>query len=351
MHPRCLAAVLVLVAAPAAAAEADVDHAAIARTALDEVILPGFERLTNATRTLQAEADAACSGDGAIDAEPVKDAYGRAFDAWIGVEAFRFGPAEEGNARFAMAFWPDTKGATPRTIETMVSDEDPVVDDPAAFRDVSVAARGLFALDYLLFDPDAEPIEAGGYRCRLLKAIAHDMVTTASGMLDRWHDPWSGILTSAGDEDNPVFFAPEESTKTLYSALTESLQADIDLRLGRPMGTFERPRPRRAEAWRSGRSLHNVRESLEALRAYAATVFEPALPPRHADPVDGSFNAALAAVDRVQGEPIDVAVATVQGRVRVEALQSAVRRVQEEIAEHVGPPLGVTSGFNSMDGD
>ena len=46
-----------------------------------------------------------------------------------------------------------------------------------------------------------------------------------------------------------------------------------------------------------------------------------------------------------------MAVATTQGRFRVEALQSAVRRVQNEIAEHVGPTIGVTSGFNSMDGD
>ena len=51
------------------------------------------------------------------------------------------------------------------------------------------------------------------------------------------------------------------------------------------------------------------------------------------------------------GEPIDVAVATTQGRVRVEALQSAIRHVQTEVAEHIGPGIGVTSGFNSMDGD
>ena len=347
-----VAALFVFGALPAAAqVDAGIDHAAIARRALNEVIMPGFEKLADATETLRAEADAACSGEGPIEPEPVKDAYNRAFDAWIGVEQFRFGPTEENNARFALAFWPDTKGATPRTLETMIADEDPVVDDPAGFRDVSVAARGFFALDYLLYDPDAKPIEAGTYRCRLLRAIARDMATTAGNILAGWRDTWGEVLTTAGDEDNPVFLTPEESTKALYSALTDSLQADIDLRLGRPLGTFDHPQPRRAEAWRSGRSLRNVRQSLEALRAYTATVFAPALPKRDAEAVDGGFDAALAAADRVQGEPIDVAVATTQGRVRVEALQDAVARVQEQIAEHVGPPLGVTSGFNAMDGD
>ena len=37
--------------------------------------------------------------------------------------------------------------------------------------------------------------------------------------------------------------------------------------------------------------------------------------------------------------------------VRVEALQSSLRSLQNEVAEHIGPGIGVTSGFNSMDGD
>jgi predicted lipoprotein len=232
----------------------------------------------------------------------------------------------------------------------MAAGEDPVVDDPAAFAGVSVAARGFFALDYLLFDPAAAPIEAQDYRCRLLQAITRDMATTAVRMLARWRDPWAGILTSAGAPDNSVYLAPDESTRALYAALTEALQADVNLRLGRPLGTFEHPQPRRAEAWRSGRSLHDVEVSLETLRSYAATVFAPAIGPDHAATVAVSFDAALAAVGRVGG-PIDVAVATTQGRFRVEALQTAIHRVESEIAEHVGPTIGVASGFNAMDGD
>ena len=229
-------------------------------------ILPGFERLAAATGALAEAAEAACAGEGPIEAGPVKAGFDDAFDAWIGVEAFRFGPAQEDNAGFALAFWPDTKGSTPRTLGAMIAAEDPVVDDPAAFAGLSVAARGFFALDWLLFDPAAGAIEAGSYRCRLLVAITRDMAATSERMLARWRDPWAGILTSAGAPGNPVYFAPEESSKALYAALTEALQADIDLRLGRPLGTFERPQPRRAEAWRSGRSLRNVNASLVALQ-------------------------------------------------------------------------------------
>ena len=342
--------VVALVALAPLPAVAEVDHAALAERALSEVILPGFERLAAATGELAEAAEAACAGEGPIEAGPVVAGFDEAFDAWIGVEAFRFGPAQEDNAGFALAFWPDTKGSTPRTLGAMIAAEDAVVDDPAAFAGLSVAARGFFALDWLMFDPAVGPIEAGSYRCRLLVAITRDAAATAERMLARWRDPWAGILTSAGAAGNPVYFAPEESSKALYAALTEALQADIDLRLGRPLGTFERPQPRRAEAWRSGRSLRNVNASLVALRSYADGVFGPALPEGEIDSVHRGFDAALTAVSRV-GEPIDVAVATTQGRVRVEALQSSVRSLQNQVAEHIGPGIGVTSGFNSMDGD
>jgi predicted lipoprotein len=223
-----------------------------------------------------------------------------------------------------------------------------VVDDRAAFRSASVAARGLMALDWLLYDPAAGPIEAGGYRCRLLVAITRDLAATAERMVAGWRQPWSNILLSAGAPDNPVYLAPDESTRALYSALVDGLQADIDLRLGRPLGTFEKPQPRRAEAWRSGRSLPNLVASLRGLRALAA-VFGPAVGDGMGR-VDAAFDAALAAAGRV-GEPIDAAVATTAGRFRVESLQSAVRRARTEVAEHIGPAVGVTGGFNAMDGD
>ena len=170
-------------------------------------------------------------------------------------------------------------------------------------------------------------------------------------MLERWRDPWGGILTSAGDPDNPVYLAPEESTRALYSALADGLQADIDLRLGRPLGTFDRPQPRRAEAWRSGRSLPNL---VASIGGHAGAVRDGLRPGDRrgggARRSRNAFESALTAAGNVAA-PIDVEVATPQGRIHVEALQGALQRVQTEVASHVGPPVGVTSGFNAMDGD
>jgi predicted lipoprotein len=346
MRHWLLAALGLLAALPAAA---QVDHTALAERALNEHILPGFERLAGAAAALDAAAETACAGEAPVGPDSLRAGYDATFDAWAAIDHIRFGPAEENSTGFAVEFWPDTKGSTPRALAMMASKEDPVVDDPDAFAGISVAARGLMALDQLVFDPKAEPIAPGSYGCRLLTAITGDLVRTTSRLVQRWNDPWGGILTSAGADDNPVYFAPDESTKALYSALTDALQYDIDLRLGRPLGTFDRPQPRRAEAWRSGRSLPNVVAALEGLNGFVETVFAPEIGDEMI-PVRNSFDAAFAAAGRVQA-PIDIEVATPQGRIHVEALQVALKRVQTEVASHIGPTIGVTSGFNAMDGD
>lgn len=330
-----------------AGAAAALDHAALAARVVRDHVLPGQERFAAEAAALAAAAEAGCASAGPVDlAAP----YHVAFDAWMGVSHLRFGPAEEGDAVFAVAFWPDPRGATPKTLATLIAAEDPVVDDPKAFAGSSVAGRGLFALDALLFDPEAPKLEAGTYRCRLAVAVTRDLAATAARLRDRWRDPWAGLLETAGAEGHPLWFTPVEGTRAIYGALVEGLQATIDLRLGRPLGTFDAPQPRRAEAWRSGRSLRNVTSSLEALRALARVGFEPELAAEDVDLVESAFASALAATHRIDA-PLPEAVAAPEARIRVEALRTEVVNVREVLATRVGGDLGLAAGFNAMDGD
>ena len=93
----------------------------------------------NADETLSIEKLTAQVALRGIDAYHVRMEEGRAAielephrfyspDAWARIGQIRFGPAEEDGAGFAVEFWPDTKGAIPRTLGRMIADEDPVVD-------------------------------------------------------------------------------------------------------------------------------------------------------------------------------------------------------------------------------
>lgn len=117
-----------------------------------------------------------------------------------------------------------------------------------------------------------------------------------------------------------------------------------DQRLGRPLGTFDRPRPERAEARASARSQRNVELSLQALLAFGQALAGP-LPETRAN-VEQALAGAAALND-----PDFSGFAKPQGHVRAEALQGLVRRAQDSAGAEAGAALGVEIGFNSADGD
>ena len=117
-----------------------------------------------------------------------------------------------------------------------------------------------------------------------------------------------------------------------------------DQRLGRPLGTFQRPRPERAEARASARSLRNVELSLQALLAFGEALAGP-LPETRTD-VAQALTAAAALND-----PDFSGFAQPQGHVRAEALLGLVRTAQDSAGAEAGAALGVEVGFNSADGD
>lgn len=300
-------------------------------------VVPGYERLADTSATLAATAQTAC-----IAGDPdLETAYHAAFDAWVGVSHLRFGPSETDQRAFALAFWPDPRGSAQKTLATLLRDADPVVEDPAAFQEVSVAARGFYALEFLLFDAGFAGPENPEHACALIQAISIDIATNAAAILADWSDDYAALMTTPGNE---TYRNSEEAAKQLFTALSTGLEFTSQTRLGRPLGTFDRPRPARAEARRSGRSLRHVALSLESTRALAAGI--SAQDPAVAQAFDDALERAAQLDD-----PVFAGVAKPQGRLRVEALQTQVEEIRGLLALEVGPRLGIAAGFNSLDGD
>lgn len=309
---------------------------------LDHHVLPLVETLAETTAALDTAAQADC----APDSLALREAYTTAFDAWIAFSHLRFGPAETQARGFALAFWPDTRGMTPKTLRSLIAGEDPVVDDPEEFATVSVAGRGFYAMEYLLYDADIAALGSDAYRCTLTRVIAADMAVTAADLAQDWEDNYAGLMRRPSPEG--PYQTDEEVLQEFFKALSTGLEINADLRLGRPMGQIDRPRPRRAEARRSGRSLHHVVVSLEALRQLAEL-----LAGEDADlaaEMDKAFDYALRRAARLD-DPVFAGVATPQGRLRVEVLQQAIQAIRTEANMNLGPALGVAAGFNSLDGD
>ncbi|MFV0515021.1 MAG: imelysin family protein [Jhaorihella sp.] len=306
-------------------------------------VLPGYEALAAESARLDAAASADCRPGG----DALQAAYRDAFDAWMRVSHLRFGPSERNDRAFALAFWPDDRGSTPKTLHRLVQGRDPAIADAAAYAAVSVAARGFYALEFLLFDPGfADPADAD-YVCQLIRAVSADIAANAAAILTDWRDEYAGLFAGAGG--NETYRSREEAIQELYKALTGGLQFTAETRLGRPLGTFERPRPARAEARRSGRSLRHVVLSLEATRELALALAEKGT--GTAGEIAGAFANALEQAERLDGDPVFAGVAEPQGRLRVEVLQQRIDAVREAVGTTLGAELGVAQGFNALDGD
>ncbi|MEX2520084.1 MAG: imelysin family protein [Paracoccaceae bacterium] len=335
---------LIVIAAFGAQPAQAADQRPEIRAAIEGHILPGFTRLATSADALAEAAKAQC----APASPPLRAAYQAAFDAWIEVSHLRFGPTEVDNRAFALAFWPDTRGATPKTLRRMIADEDSAVHDQATFKDVSIAARGFYGLEYLLYDQDLAGAGAPAYRCALIIASARDIAATSAAILDDWRGRYVGLMTDGVGGAASPYRTPDEAAQELFKSLMAGLEFTADARLGRPLGSFDRPRPERAEARRGGRSLRNVALSMTAMEAMATVL--AADHPEVRDHVASAFEKALHLAARLD-DPVFAGVNEPQGRLKVEILQQSIRAARDKVANELGPALGVAEGFNAMDGD
>ncbi len=304
--------------------------------AVDTFILPGYTAFAEATKALDDAAKADCSADAVIPA------YKAAFDAWLGVSLLRFGPAENDGRALAIQFWPDPKSLGSKAQSAMLRAQDAAALDPVAFAEVSVAARGFMSLERLLYPSD--PLPEGDYSCALIRATASDLARLAGLINVDWQTDFAAALQTAGDAGNARFTTKTEASQALYTALITGFEFVGDNRVGRPLGTFDKPRPERAEARESGLSLHNVVQSLTALQGLAKALV-PETPA-----TDAAFAAAFAAAAKIK-DPVFADVVNPGGWLKLQILQQAIWAARDASIAEIGTALQVDVGFNAADGD
>lgn len=323
---------LILAAAPALAAPARAD----VPLAIETQILPGFAGFAAATAALAATAAADC------DPQGLRPAWNAAFDAWMRVGYLRIGPGEQDGLTLAIAFWPDPKGIGSRQQAALLQGADPAVLAPQAFAQQSVAVRGLFGLERVLWP--AEPPPDPAHACALIRATAGDLAAMAALVDTGWRSDFADQLINPGPEAGRLYRGQTESRQVLYTQFMAGLEFVKDQRIGRPLGTFDQPRPERAEARASGRSVANIRLSLAALRDLGLALAPDS--PRTA----AAFDRALARANALDEDAFENASDPSQW-LKLEILSQDVAAIIEAAGSEIGPALGVGLGFNAADGD
>lgn len=339
-----LFACLLPITASAADTPAPTDHKALQTRVLG--VLDGqFGAFQTAAHQLSEASLAYCAQSGSMDT--VKAAFRDTWLAWAPLDAYQFGPIETQGAALTVNFFPDKKGFVSRALRA--ARKLPKADQatPAVIAKQSAATQGLPAIERLIYDsdtPDTSP-------CPLLVGITGNLAGLSIALYDGWFADggWADLVRAAGP-DNPIYLTDAEFTKQIYTALGFSILRLKEHRLGRPLGTFERAFPKRAEAWRSGLTNPIINAQLAGMIAILDHGFAGALiPPTRAQIVQ-LIRDAQTRVDKI-GAPIKDAVEDPTMRVRIEGVQSKLVYLQQQLDQDVGPELGVQTGFSAGDGD
>ncbi|WP_424942177.1 imelysin family protein [Aliiroseovarius crassostreae] len=316
------------------------DHAALRERVLD-VLENQFDGFRDHAGKLAASSVAYCADQG--DLAEVKAEFRATWLAWAPLDAYQFGPMETLGAALTVNFFPDKKGFVGRALTQLR--KLPVEDqaNPDVIARYSAAAQGLPALERLIHDSDAP--------CPLLTGISAHLSTTATALYDGWFadQGWAELVRAAGP-DNPVYLSNEEFTRQIITALGFSILRMRDHRLGRPLGSYERAFPKRAEAWRSGLTNEIIAAQLSGLDQIVTQGFGDALSPDTRVWVEGVIGDIQHRLDKIDA-PLKDAVEDLSLRVRIEGVQAKMTYLQLQLDEKVAPELAVQSGFSAGDGD
>jgi predicted lipoprotein len=325
--------------------------------AVDQFVIPAYRTLAQATDAQEKAWAAFAASRQAGNFGALRAAYAAAADAWARAQIVKTGPIGLFLRYDRFAYWPEARNVTTRTLDALLKSRDPKELSPETLARDNVAAQGLTALERLLYDgDDPEALlkaqgEDADWRATVGRGIARNLATIAKDVLAEWTQS-DGVRAAiaANKPWRAIFADTQEAASLLLTDLVSAFRVMHDIKLLPVMGANAgAARPRVAESWRSGRGSRNLLLNLQAAEAmtkpYAAEIT-----PANRNKVNALYAAANKTVATLPAD-LGAAAADEKRRALVEAARAAIKAVQTEIAVSLPADLGVTLGFNSLDGD
>ena len=334
-------------------------YAAVVDRAISGYVVAAYERLQATTHDLVSHTEDFCLAPGDETKAALAEGFAATVAVWAGVDFFRFGPMAVDARYERFAFWPDRHGTAARQLRRFLADEDPALLEPGALEKQSAAVQGLPALESLLHTGSKALMSAeilSEFRCNLAMAIAGNMDRIASQALADWTGAagWATLMRAPGN-DNPVYRTDQEAMTEFLKAILTGLEQMRDHRLSPALGaTLDEARATRAPYKRSGEALPYLSASADALEAFVAASGIMALLPEDegwmANSVAFEFsNLKNALADA--GPDLEAALADTQKYQKLKYAEIVLTSLRDIFQRRFAPVVGLTQGFNALDGD
>jgi len=328
-------------------------RAAALRNIAEKVIAPGYQDFAMQSRALTNAVEQLANAPDPKSIEQARQAWSATLLAARRLQGFQAGPLTEREYASSFYYWQ----VLPVRIEAVAESARAI--DKRMIDELGATAKGLFALEYLLFDGAAgEPggdvlklLAASDRRRAYMAALARDIEMKASRLADDWS------RTDAQGASAKFVAAGQETVNVLVNQLAMNIETVAENRMNFVLSL---PQPvsrqfHRIEGSRSGTSLDGILATMEGIRTIykgrdgaglddAVRKVNPALQQR----LEQQMDAAIAALRDLK---IPLERAVVEKRDALESAYQAVRVLEISFKTELASALGVTITFNSGDGD
>lgn len=308
--------------------------------------------LEEATRSLCAAPTVASLGD-------TQESWRRARRSWSRHFAFGFGPASA--QRSALDFWP----VRTTTVEDAIAAA-PAAADPDYIDNLGVSAKGLPALEYILFGVDEDPAalvaglgDNGGQRCVYARMLAEDIAARSALIAAAWVDEYADELRSAG-QGSGLYATRKDAVDAVINYLIDSLATMVAAKLDTPLGNLSGapPAPENLESRFSGATRDDLQANLEGFwSAYhgeadaAAAGLSVLVADAGGDSDLRARDQYAIALEEVLALPTPASEALAPERARFQTVRDELDALRRLLKLDVASLLGVTLALSDNDGD
>jgi uncharacterized protein len=290
------------------------------RSLADDFLVPGYEALSARARELESATRTLCSAPGTSELAHARERWRAAALEWRRVAVVPIGPTLARRSARRLDFWPTRPGDVEAAIAR--------TEAGATLERVGVSARGLPALEYLLFADVRLSRPAHAARCRYAAVLAAEVGVETAALATEWRK-WGAQWPDAAGED------------AAHAAMTDGLNALV--------GALEQLRLRRLQKPRASTTQAELLagfEGVEQALAGANRVLRGLGHLELAERVEGLAREARASLQALP--PALDAKSAAAARARA---AGPLGRLQTALATDVADALRVTVGFNESDGD
>jgi hypothetical protein len=350
--------VLAVLAGPAVATGMDPiasRQQAVVTRAVEGYLRPAYHAFRHRAETLAHAVDHFCANPGRIEHLAVRDAFGTAVTAWARLDFLRFGPAAADARLERIAFWPDPRGVVERQLRQLIAGPSLAGLDAARIAGQSAAVQGLPAIERLVVVLPADTDPAGLARnCIVAKAAAGNVAAIAGELDAAWSRDDVLILTPG--PDNPAYRSWEEAANEVLKASLTGLEQIRDLALRPAMGDApDKARPNRFPYARSGATVAYLAAAIAAQRDFIdASGIAAGLPEQDAwaqGSVDFELHQAERTLAALAGNDVGAIATEPALRGKLDYVTIALASVRATMASTIATDLGLSVGFNALDGD